>query len=74
MEVALAWCVAHGTVPIPGAKTAAQAQENCGRSREGLHSTERAELDAVALRGKVASRGKGGKKGGGKGTNAATGK
>jgi len=27
-QVALAWCIAQGTLPIPGAKTAAQAQSN----------------------------------------------
>jgi aryl-alcohol dehydrogenase-like predicted oxidoreductase len=29
-QVAINWCLAKGTLPIPGAKTGAQARENAG--------------------------------------------
>jgi aryl-alcohol dehydrogenase-like predicted oxidoreductase len=37
-QVALNWCICKGTLPIPGAKNAAQAEENAGAL--GWHLTE----------------------------------
>ena len=51
-QVALAWCVAKGSVPIPGAKNRQQAEENAGGVGWALTGAEVAELDAVALFGK----------------------
>ena len=50
-QVALAWCVAKGTVPIPGAKHRAQAEENAGALGWALAADEVAALDAAALYG-----------------------
>jgi pyridoxine 4-dehydrogenase len=46
-QVALNWCICQGTIPIPGAKTAAQAQENCGAFGWRLETAEIAELDQI---------------------------
>ncbi len=51
-QVALAWCIAKGSVPIPGAKNRKQAEENAGALGWTLTATELAELDGVALFGK----------------------
>lgn len=51
-QVALAWCIAKGSVPIPGAKNRRQAEENAGALGWALTAEELAELDAVALYGK----------------------
>ncbi len=51
-QVALAWLIAKGTVPIPGAKNRAQAQDNAGALGWRLSDQEMAALDAVALYGK----------------------
>ena len=51
-QVALAWLIAKGTVPIPGAKNRAQAQDNAGALGWRLSDEEMAALDAVALYGK----------------------
>jgi aryl-alcohol dehydrogenase-like predicted oxidoreductase len=51
-QVALAWCVAKGSVPIPGAKNRQQAEENAGGLGFALTPAEVAELDGVALYGK----------------------
>ncbi len=51
-QVALAWIVAHGAVPIPGAKNRAQAEENAGALGWCLDRDERARLDAAAFFGK----------------------
>jgi aryl-alcohol dehydrogenase-like predicted oxidoreductase len=50
-QVALAWCMAKGTVPIPGAKSRAQAEENAGALGWALSAEDLAAIDAVALYG-----------------------
>ncbi len=47
-QVALNWCIASGTIPIPGAKSLEQAQENIGALGWQLDSNEVAELNQVA--------------------------
>ena len=47
-QVALNWCIAKGTMPIPGAKTVQQAQENIGATGWLLDAGEVAELDRIA--------------------------
>ncbi len=47
-QVALNWCVCKGTIPIPGAKTLEQAQENIGALGWQLDAGEIAELDKAA--------------------------
>ena len=44
-QVALNWCIAKGTLPIPGAKTGAQARENAGALGWALTPEEVALLD-----------------------------
>jgi aryl-alcohol dehydrogenase-like predicted oxidoreductase len=51
-QVALAWLIAKGTVPIPGAKNRAQALDNAGALGWRLSDGEMAALDALALYGK----------------------
>ena len=51
-QVALAWCMAKGAVPIPGAKSRRQAEENAGALGWALSADELAALDGVALYGK----------------------
>jgi aryl-alcohol dehydrogenase-like predicted oxidoreductase len=51
-QVALAWLIAKGAVPIPGAKNRAQAEENAGALGWRMTDDELARLDAVALYGK----------------------
>ena len=46
-QVALAWCVA-GTVPIPGAKTAAQVEQNFGALGADLTASQCAALERAA--------------------------
>ena len=50
-QVALNWTIAKGTVPIPGAKNAEQAQQNAGALGWSLTDDEVARLDAVGLEG-----------------------
>jgi aryl-alcohol dehydrogenase-like predicted oxidoreductase len=50
-QVALAWLIAKGAVPIPGAKNRRQAEDNAGALGWALSEAERAELDGVALHG-----------------------
>lgn len=50
-QVALNWAMAKGTVPIPGAKTAAQAVQNAGALGWTVSDDEMAQLDAMALDG-----------------------
>jgi aryl-alcohol dehydrogenase-like predicted oxidoreductase len=50
-QVALAWIIAKGAVPIPGAKSAMQARENAGALGWSLTSEEITALDSVALQG-----------------------
>jgi aryl-alcohol dehydrogenase-like predicted oxidoreductase len=51
-QVALAWIIAKGAVPIPGAKNRRQAEDNAGALGWRMDDAELAELDAVALYGK----------------------
>jgi aryl-alcohol dehydrogenase-like predicted oxidoreductase len=50
-QVALAWIVAHGAVPIPGAKNRGQAEENAGALGWRLSDEEMAGLDGRAFYG-----------------------
>ena len=47
-QVALNWVICKGALPIPGAKTAEQAQENAGALGWRLTEEEIASLDAVS--------------------------
>jgi len=51
-QVALAWLVAKGAVPIPGAKNRVQAEQNAGALGWGMNDEELARLDAAALYGR----------------------
>jgi len=51
-QVALAWIVARGAVPIPGAKNRAQAEQNAGALGWRMTDDELGRLDAAALYGK----------------------
>jgi aryl-alcohol dehydrogenase-like predicted oxidoreductase len=51
-QVALAWLVAKGAVPIPGAKNRDQAEQNAGAVGWRMLDEELARLDAAALYGK----------------------
>merc|ERR1712129_147626 len=48
-QVAINWCVCKGTVPIPGARTEAQAIDNAGGVGWRLSAEEVARLDALAV-------------------------
>ena len=48
VQVALNWCICKGTLPIPGAKNAAQAQENAGALGWRLSEDEVARLDEIS--------------------------
>ena len=50
-QVALAWIIAKGAVPIPGAKNRKQAIDNAGALGWALTADEVARLDAAALEG-----------------------
>jgi len=50
-QVALAWIIAKGAVPIPGAKSRGQAEENAGALGWRIDDAELAQLDAAALDG-----------------------
>jgi aryl-alcohol dehydrogenase-like predicted oxidoreductase len=50
-QVALAYLIAQGAVPIPGAKNRAQAEENAGALNWNLSPEDLAALDSVALYG-----------------------
>jgi pyridoxine 4-dehydrogenase len=47
-QVAINWCISKGTIPIPGAKTVKQAQDNIGALGWQLNSGEIAALDQAA--------------------------
>jgi len=47
-QIALNWCICKGAMPIPGAKTIAQAQENAGAMGWRLYDGEVAALDQAA--------------------------
>lgn len=49
-QVALNWCICKGTIPIPGAKSLTQAQENIGALGWRLTSSEVDELDKAATK------------------------
>ncbi len=49
-QVALNWCIGKGTMPIPGAKTLAQAQQNIGALGWRLDAGELEDLDRAAAR------------------------
>jgi aryl-alcohol dehydrogenase-like predicted oxidoreductase len=51
-QVALAWLIGKGAVPIPGAKNRVQAEENAGALGWSMSPEEMAALDAAALYGK----------------------
>jgi aryl-alcohol dehydrogenase-like predicted oxidoreductase len=51
-QVALAWLIAKGSVPIPGAKNREQAEQNTGALGWSMTAEEIATLDAAALGGK----------------------
>ena len=50
-QVALAWLVSHGAVPIPGAKNRTQAEQNAGALGWQMSAEEVAALDVAALYG-----------------------
>ena len=50
-QIALAWTIAKGTVPIAGAKTAKQARENAAAATIILSGDEVAALDALSVDG-----------------------
>ena len=47
-QVAISWCMAQGTVPIPGAKTLQQAEDNLGALGWRLSDGEVRALSAAA--------------------------
>lgn len=47
-QVAINWCICKGTVPIPGAKTVEQAEENLGALGWRLSGRQVADLDEAA--------------------------
>ncbi|NEO52076.1 MAG: aldo/keto reductase [Okeania sp. SIO3B5] len=47
-QVAINWCICKGTIPIPGAKNLAQAEQNIGALGWELDSGEVVELDNAA--------------------------
>jgi aryl-alcohol dehydrogenase-like predicted oxidoreductase len=49
-QVALNWCICKGTLPIPGAKTLRQAEENAGALGWSLTPDEVEELDEASER------------------------
>ena len=51
-QVALAWLIAKGAVPIPGAKNRSQAEQNAGALGWQMTDEELASLDQAALYGK----------------------
>ncbi len=51
-QVALAWLIAKGAVPIPGAKNRSQAEQNAGALGWQMSDEEVARLSAAALFGK----------------------
>ncbi len=47
-QIALNWCIRKGTIPIPGAKTVQQAEQNLGALGWSLSDGEVTELDKAA--------------------------
>jgi diketogulonate reductase-like aldo/keto reductase len=50
-QVALNWVIAKGAVPIPGAKSKQQAEENAGALGWRIDDDDMAQLDRAALSG-----------------------
>jgi diketogulonate reductase-like aldo/keto reductase len=50
-QVALNWVMAKGAIPIPGAKTRHQAEENAGALGWNIDDEDLARLDGMALAG-----------------------
>lgn len=50
LQVAINWCMAKGTLPIPGAKDLDQARDNLGALGWRLGTGEVDELDAAVRR------------------------
>jgi aryl-alcohol dehydrogenase-like predicted oxidoreductase len=48
-QVALNWCMAKGTIPIPGSKNAEQATENIGAMGWNLSEADVIQLDEIAI-------------------------
>lgn len=48
LQVAINWCIAKGTVPIPGAKNLRQLEDNLGALGWRLSEAEVAALEAAA--------------------------
>lgn len=48
MQVAINWCIAQGTIPIPGAKTLKNAKDNIGSLGWSLKQAEMDELNSLA--------------------------
>ncbi len=48
LQVAINWCIAQGTVPIPGAKSLRNAQDNINSLSWSLSAAEVDELSAMA--------------------------
>ena len=48
MQVAINWCIAQGTIPIPGAKSLANARDNLGALGWRLKAHEVEALSAAA--------------------------
>lgn len=51
-QVAINWCICKGMIPIPGAKSVEQAQQNLGALGWSLDAGEVEELDKVAANSK----------------------
>ena len=54
-QVALAWVMARGCIPIPGAKNEDQARENAGASQCKLSAKEVLEIGTMSLSGNINS-------------------
>ena len=48
LQVAINWCIAQGAIPIPGAKSLRNAQDNISVMSWSLSSAEIDELDSAA--------------------------
>lgn len=49
-QIAINWCLCQGTIPIPGARNLAQAQENIGALGWRLKATDAEQLTRIALK------------------------
>ena len=52
-QVALNWLICKSAIPLPGAKSAAQAAANCGALGWRLSEGDVAELDEEAIEGQL---------------------